>query len=120
MTEYTYEDFQKRIEKWSYGEQVDFLMQGNWWCDEIISFIKEVWSKQDDDFGPDEVDVYEFLQIKSTSRINLKKKYDDLERRYVELLVQCEDLQRQVINATHLLNDCGYYLEDGRWVDGEN
>jgi len=105
MTEYTYEDFQKRIKHWSYGQEVDFLMQGNWWCDEIISFIKKVWLRQDDNFGPEEVDTYELLNIKSDSRITLKKKYDDLDLRYHELLLTCSEQKRKYEHLYEMYNN---------------
>jgi len=68
MTEYTYEEFQKRIEDWSYGQQVAFLMEGNWWCDAVIAFIKEVWEKQDDDFTEEDVDTWELLNVRKTQK----------------------------------------------------
>lgn len=85
MTEYTYEEFQKRIEHWSYSQEVEFLMQGNWWCDEIISFIKKVWHRQDDDFSEEDVDTWELLNIKAEPQVS-KRKYDQLYKMYNNLL----------------------------------
>jgi len=30
------------------------------------------------------------------------------------------ELKSDLRNATDLLNDCGYYFEDGAWIDGDN
>ena len=68
MTEYTYEEFQKRIEHWSFTHQVEFLMQGNWWCDEIIAFIEKKWQEQDDDFSEEDVDTWELLNLRKTQK----------------------------------------------------
>jgi hypothetical protein len=105
MTEYTYEEFQKRIEHWSFTHQVEFLMQGNWWCDEIIAFIKKVWRRQDDDFSEEDVDTWELLNVKAEPRISLKKKYDDLDLRYHELLLTCSEQKRKYEQLYEMYNN---------------
>ena len=85
MTEYTYEEFQKRIEHWSFTHQVEFLMQGNWWCDEIIAFIEKKWKEQDDDFSEEDVDTWELLNVKAEPQVP-KRIYDQLYKMYNNLL----------------------------------
>mgnify|MGYP003137738323 CR=1 FL=1 len=64
-----WEVFETRTVGWSFSDVVDFLMEGNKWCDDIMGFIKQHWKDENIDFDLEDIDVYELLNMKIVEMI---------------------------------------------------